>query len=135
MLSTVRRLSARRPSRRPEMALESPLTARRPSMPQISLSQTALARTAAVSSKKGRTSQVVRAETTDLAKVRDLASILIYTQRPRWYWAFPGHPRPPGPVLVDLCSDGRLKGRGRSGDDDDGVEVVHTADTIRAGEG
>ena len=46
------------------------LTPALPECLQISLSQTALARTAAVSSKKGRTSQIVRAETTDLAKVR-----------------------------------------------------------------
>jgi len=115
MLSTVRRLSARRPSRRPEMALESPLTARRPSMPQISLSQTALARTAAVSSKKGRTSQVVRAETTDLAKVRDLASILIYTQRPRWYWAFPGASAAARPCTRGSVFRWEIEGKGAVG--------------------
>ena len=112
MLSTVRRLSARRPSRRLEMALESPLTARRPSMPQISLSQTALARTAAVSSKKGRTSQVVRAETTDLAKVRDLASILIYTQRPDWFWAFPGASAAARPCTRGSVFRWEIRGKG-----------------------
>jgi hypothetical protein len=66
-------------------------------MPQISLSQTALARTAAVSSKKGRTSQIVRAETTDLAKVRTFSAFLLVETN--------SHPsgRPERSLLVARC--------------------------------